>query len=296
MIGKPWVLLTSVSTQFIFGGRGAGGAYALARLWAMLTVLSPAKSLDFDSPLPTKKHSIPRLQNQAIELIANLTDKSPSELSALMKISDSLAELNVERYADFEDEPTVNNSRPAIFTFNGDVYQGLEASSFTARDLTEAQKTLRILSGLYGVLRPLDLIQPHRLEMGTRLTTERGRTLYDWWGNQVTDLLAEDLGASPGADVLVNLASVEYSTVINADRLGVRVISPRFEDEDARGNSKIISVFAKRARGSMARWIVKNRLRSPRGLADFAEDGYEYNPARSTSDRPVFIRPFERRP
>lgn len=267
-----------------------------ARLWAMITVVSPAKSLDFDSPLPTKKHSTPRLHDQAVELVARLRGKSPADLTALMKISDSLAELNVERYADFEDEPTRRNSRPAVFAFNGDVYQGMRPSSFTARDLTEAQKTLRMLSGLYGVLRPLDLIQPHRLEMGTRLATERGNTLYDWWGTQVTDLLAEDVEASPGADVLVNLASVEYSTAVDPDRLTVRVVSPRFEDEDARGNAKIISLFAKRARGSMAAWIVKNRLRSPTRLIDFAEDGYEFNAARSTADQPVFTRPFERRP
>lgn len=262
----------------------------------MLTVLSPAKSLDFDSSLPTKKHTIPHFQGEANELAANLRKKSPADLSALMHLSDTLAHLNAERYADFEDEPNPTNARPAIFAFNGDVYRGLDATSFTTRDLTKAQESLRILSGLYGVIRPLDLVQPHRLEMGTRLSTTRGDSLYAWWGHAVTDLLIRDLDESPGAKVLVNLASVEYATVIDTNRLNSPVIAPRFEDEDAAGNFKIISPFAKRARGTMAAWIIKSHLRSASRLADFAEDGYEYHPDLSTSRQPVFIRPYTRRP
>ncbi|GAA4894761.1 peroxide stress protein YaaA [Tessaracoccus lubricantis] len=256
----------------------------------MLSVLSPAKSLDFESPLPTKKHSEPRLIGQSDGLIEIMRTKSPADISQLMHISDDLAHLNATRYQDFTSQHTPKNSRPAILAFNGDVYQGLEAASFDARDFTEAQKSLRILSGLYGLLRPLDLIQPHRLEMGTRLTSARGQSLYDWWGTQVTDLLRRDLDASPGADVLVNLASTEYFKVLDGGRLGARIISPRFEDRDKDGEPRIVSFYAKRARGTMAAWLVKKRVRTPSKLLDFDGDGYLYDEARSTKDQPVFVR------
>ena len=258
----------------------------------MLTILSPSKSLDFSSKLPTRKHTEPRLHDQSMKLVEMLRQQSPRDLAALMNISETLAELNVERYQEFDPEPTVENARPAVFAFNGDAYQGMDPQSFTARDITEAQKTLRILSGMYGVLRPLDLIQPHRLEMGTRLKTERGSSLYDWWGTQVTDLVLEDLATSPGSNTLINLASKEYSSALNMKKLQTRVIVPRFEDEDAQGNLKVISFFAKRARGAMAAWIIRGRLRSPRALLDFAQDGYEFAPELSTSDQPVFVRPY----
>lgn len=173
----------------------------------MLSVLSPAKSLDFDSPLPTAEHTTPRLLEQSVELIDVMRTISPGDLARLMRISEDLAHLNVTRYREFSPEHTPATSRPAVLAFSGDVYQGLVASTFGKRDFTEAQKTVRILSGLYGLLRPLDLIQPYRLEMGTRLVTGRGRSLYDWWGTRITDLLREDLAASPGPEVLVNLAS-----------------------------------------------------------------------------------------
>lgn len=256
----------------------------------MLTVLSPAKTLDFESPLPTKKHSEPRLVGQSAGLIEIMRTKSPADIASLMHISDDLAHLNATRYAEFTPSHDQRNSRAAVLAFAGDVYQGLDAKTFDARDFTEAQKSIRILSGLYGVLRPLDLIQPHRLEMGTRLASSRGATLYDWWGTHVTDLLRRDLDASPGADVLINLASQEYFKVIDGKRLGARIISPRFEDRDANGEPRIVSFHAKKARGTMAAWLVRERVRSAAKIADFEGDGYVYDDARSTKDQPVFVR------
>lgn len=256
----------------------------------MLTVLSPAKSLDFESPLTTRRHTQPRLVDQSQLLIDVMRTKSAADVAALMHISDELAHLNATRYAEFDVSHTLANSRAAILAFNGDVYQGLAAKTFEARDFTDAQKTIRILSGLYGLLRPLDLIQPHRLEMGTRLTTSRGTSLYDWWGDTVTDLVGADLAASPGAPVLINLASAEYAGVLKPTRLGARVISPRFEDRDAHGTPRVVSFYAKRARGTMAAWLVRNRVRVPRKLLDFDADGYHYDEARSSKDLPVFVR------
>lgn len=258
----------------------------------MLAVLSPAKSLDFATPVTTRKASQPRLLDEASGLIAVMRTKSPDEVASLMGISPELAQLNVERYADFTTPFTRRNARPAVLAFNGDVYQGMAAGSrFDERDFTEAQKTLRILSGLYGVLRPLDLMQPYRLEMGTRLRTERGTGLYDWWGDEVTDLLREDLAASPGAEVLVNLASDEYFSVVKPARLGARIISPRFEDQAPDGSYKVISFFAKRARGEMAAWLVADRSRSAGALKRFDAAGYRYVPELSSADVPVFRRP-----
>ncbi len=256
----------------------------------MLTVLSPAKSLDFDTPIPRIKHSVPRMLDQSEALIDVMRAKSPAEIASLMHISEDLALLNAGRYAQFTPEHTPKTSRPAVLAFNGDVYQGLKATTFSTRDLTEATKTLRILSGLYGLLRPLDLIQPHRLEMGTRLETERGRNLYQWWGLRITELLKQDLADSPGSPVLINLASTEYFSAVNVDALGATVVTPRFEDRDATGTSRVVSFHAKRARGTMAAWLVRNRIRSARALFDFAEDGYLLDEARSTRTAPVFVR------
>lgn len=256
----------------------------------MLAVLSPAKSLDFSTRVPTPRRSEPRLLSESAALIEVMAEKSPEEVAELMDISDELAHLNATRYHTWEPEHTRRNSRQAVFAFNGDVYQGLDARSLDARDLTEASKTVRILSGLYGLLRPLDLIQPHRLEMGTRLGTSRGKSLYDWWGGTITDLLREDLAASPGPEVLVNLASAEYFKSIDVDRLGVPVVSPRFEDRDADGVPRIVSFHAKRARGTMAAWMVRNRVRSVARLRAFDGDGYALDEARSTRLMPVFVR------
>ncbi len=256
----------------------------------MLALLSPAKSLDFESKLTTSKRSEPRLLEESAELIDVMRQKSVSDIGSLMNISEELATLNAARYGEYEDEHTRKNSRPAALAFNGDVYQGLQAKEFDARDLTEAQKTLRILSGLYGVLRPLDLIQPYRLEMGTKLQTERGKDLYQWWGNEVTDLVKADLEESPGTGVVVNLASNEYFGVIDTERLGAHVISPRFEDRDDDGKPRIVSFYAKRARGLMASWLVRNRVRTASAVTNFEADGYALDSARSTKDVPIFVR------
>lgn len=257
----------------------------------MLALLSPAKSLDLDSPLPTRKHTQPRMLEQAEELVEVMRQRSPEDISELMHISAELGELNAQRFADFTTPFTTRNARPAIFTFDGDVYRGMDARErFDARDLTEAQKTVRILSGLYGVLRPLDLMQPYRLEMGTRLATDRGDSLYSWWGSKITEQLAADLAESPGPDVVVNLASQEYSGAVELDDLDARVVTPRFEDRARSGQWRVISFSAKRARGEMAAWMVQHRVRSVRALQDFDGAGYRYEPDLSGPDEPVYRR------
>ncbi|MCQ3806713.1 MAG: peroxide stress protein YaaA [Acidimicrobiaceae bacterium] len=256
----------------------------------MLIVVSPAKSLDYESKLVTKKRSEPRLLDRSRELVEVMAQKPPSELSELMSISPTLAELNHERFGDFQVSFTAENARPAVLAFNGDVYLGMAPQRFSERDFTHAQKTLRILSGLYGVLRPLDLMQPYRLEMGSRVATARGRDLYGFWGDSITDLLNADIEASPGARALINLASNEYFGAVNPGQLQARLVSPVFLDSKNGAEPRIVSFFAKRARGSMAGWIIRNRVRSPKALTEFAEDGYEYDPDRSNADRPVFVR------
>lgn len=224
------------------------------------------------------------------KLIHIMREKSPEEIATLMSISEDLATLNAERYAHFDVEHTVTNSRAAVLAFNGDVYRGLGAPTFDGREFTEAQKTVRILSGLYGMLRPLDLIQPYRLEMGTKLKTARGKNLYEWWGHKVTDCVKRDLDCSPGADVVINLASNEYYGVIEADRLGVRVISPRFEDRSPDGVPRVVSFHAKRARGLMAAHLIRDRARTPSRVLEFTGEGYQLDPSRSTKNQPVFVR------
>lgn len=258
----------------------------------MLTVLSPAKSLDFESKLPTKKHSMPRLLDGAEILADQLAAMSPDEIGRLMSISDELAGLNAERFHDFALPFEPGRERPAVLAFAGDVYTGMEARRFGERDFTEAQKTVRILSGLYGVLRPMDLIAPYRLEMGTRLATPAGDSLYAYWRERVTKLLAEDLAESPGPAVLLNLASAEYFQVVDTKALGAKVISPRFLDapQSDPGELKVISFFAKKARGAMASWLVRERIRSPRKLPEFTDLGYVYDADRSTAVEPTFTR------
>lgn len=256
----------------------------------MLIVVSPAKSLDYESQSATKKHSEPRLLDRSQELVEVMMHKSPRELSKLMSISSALGELNHERFQDFQTPFTPDNARPAVLAFNGDVYLGMAPQTFSERDFTHAQKTLRILSGLYGVLRPLDLIQPYRLEMGSRVATAQGKDLYEFWGDAITDVLNADIEASPGARALINLASNEYFGAVNTKQLQARLVSPVFLDSKNGAEPKIVSFFAKRARGSMAGWIIRNRVRSAHALMEFAEDGYNYDPDRSDTDRPVFIR------
>ncbi len=259
----------------------------------MLALLSPAKTLDYASPVTTRKHSEPRLLDHTTSLVDVMRTKSVADLASMMSISDDLAALNAQRFADFHLPFTHRNARPAALAFAGDVYVGLAARTrFDERDWTEAQKTARILSGLYGVLRPLDRIQPYRLEMGTALLTPRGMTLYDWWGDTVSELLRDDLAASPGAPVVINLASDEYAKVVRPRVVGAPIISPRFEDVDRAGKRGVVSFFAKRARGEMVGWLVTERIRSASALKHFEGAGYRYDPATSRPDRPVFVRSY----
>ncbi len=264
-----------------------------ATLARVLILLSPAKSLDFTSKLPRVAPSQPRLLDRAEALVEVMRTRSVADLAALSGVSDELAALNAERWAAFHTPFTPGNARPAVLAFNGDVYQGMDVRRrFGTRDFTEAQKTVRILSGLYGVLRPLDLIQAYRLEMGTHLTTDRGRTLRDWWGSAITDLLRDDVADSPGPALVVNLASAEYFGAVRPDELGAPVVSPRFEDTDARGRRSVVSFYAKRARGELAAWLVLRRARTPSALRAFDGAGYAYDKAASTPEVPVFVRAF----
>lgn len=257
----------------------------------MLIVVSPAKALDFESPLPTGKFTEPEMLDRSRELVEVMATKSPDQLSRMMSISPKLGELNFERFQDWTVPFTPQNARPAVLAFNGDTYIGLDVrGSFSERDYTHAQKVLRILSGLHGVLRPLDLIQPYRLEMGSKVATRHGSTLYDFWGDDVTDRLNADVAVSPGSKVLVNLASNEYFSVVQPERLDGRIVSPRFLDAKGDGEHKVVSFFAKRARGAMASWIVRERITSPKRLVEFDADGYRYDESRSTADEPTFTR------
>ena len=254
----------------------------------MLTVLSPAKTLDYESPLPTKKFTIPAMKAEIGELVSVMSTKSPDDLAKMMHISDGLAHLNHDRFQEFEEEFTRRNSRPAITAFKGDVYQGFDVGRFSERDFTHAQKHVRILSGLYGVLRPLDLMQPYRLEMGSSLVTDKGKDLYAYWGSKITNALNEDL-AKYRSKVLVNLASKEYFSAVKPDELDGRIVSPAFKDFN-RGEYRIMSFFAKRARGDMAAWMVLNRISSAKALREFDGMGYQYSPEHSTPASPTFIR------
>ncbi|MGL4831889.1 MAG: peroxide stress protein YaaA [Propionibacteriaceae bacterium] len=257
----------------------------------MLILISPAKTLDLQSQLPRLPLTQPRFLDQTAELVALMQEKSPAELCSLMRISEDLGVLNAQRYQDFEFPFTQANARPALLTFAGDVYQGLNAlERFDSRDYTEATKTLRILSGLYGVLRPLDLIQPYRLEMGVKLRNPAGNDLYRYWRDRLTTRLRQDLAESPGAEVVLNCASAEYATAIDFAALDVPILSPRFEDRNPRGEWKVMSFSAKRARGMFAGWAIQNRVRTLRQLQDFAEGGYRYVEELSHASVPVFRR------
>lgn len=264
-----------------------------SKLEDVLILVSPAKSLDYESPLATKKFSDPRLIEQAAELAGIMAAKSPAQLQDMMHISPKLAELNFERFQDWEYPFTPDSARPAVLAFAGDVYTGLDApATFSERDFTHAQKTFRILSGLYGVLRPLDLMLPYRLEMGTKLPNERGNDLYDYWRNDVADVLQADLAESPGASAIINLASNEYFGAVDTDRLDARVISPVFLDSKDGGPHKIVAFFAKRARGAMSGFMIRERVTTLKGITAFDGMGYRHDPSQSTPDRPVFTREY----
>lgn len=252
----------------------------------MLIVLSPAKSLDLDTPATTKLHTTPAFLDRSADLIKVLRGYSPGQLSELMGISDALSVLNVGRYADWT--PDTAEARQAIMTFNGDVYAGFDARTLKPAQLAWAQDKVRILSGLYGILRPLDLIHPHRLEMGTRLATPAGKDLYTFWGERIT-LALNDAAKASGAEALVNLASEEYFKSVKSGKLDVPVITPVFEEWKG-GRYKIISFFAKRARGMMARYAAVKGLTDANKLKLFKVDGYAFDKKVSTPSHWVFRR------
>lgn len=254
----------------------------------MLSVISPAKKLDFDTPATQTLHTQPDSLDRSRELIEILRGYSPQRLSELMGISDKLAGLNAARYAEWHIPFTPDNAKPAAQAFRGDVYVGLEAETFSDSENAFAQEHLRILSGLYGLLRPLDLIQPYRLEMGTRLENPAGRDLYAFWRETLSAELDKAI-ASSGSRVLVNLASNEYFKAINAQALDAQVISPVFKDEK-NGKLKIISFYAKKARGLMAAWIIREGVNNPEALKDFNVAGYRFNTALSDANTLVFTR------
>ena len=245
----------------------------------MLIILSPAKSLDYQTPVKLKKHTLPQFVPESAKLIADLKILSPQQLAKLMGLSDQLAALNVGRYREWSSKFTAENSKQAIFAFAGDVYDGLDASTLNAKALDFAQDHVRILSGLYGVLKPFDLMQPYRLEMGTALKNARGKNLYEFWGERITKELKKSL-ANQKNPFLLNLASAEYFKVLQAADFDCPIISPVFKDAKA-GQYKIISFYAKRARGLMTRFVVENRLTDATDLKQFNLAVYRYNAAAS---------------
>ncbi len=255
----------------------------------MLVVISPAKRLDWAERDVAATE--PAFQDDAIRLAKTARNLTLGDLQKLMDISPDLARLNRDRFRAFQDAPEAEVTRPAALAFAGDTYLGLEAASLDADEMAWAQDRLRILSGLYGLLRPLDAIQPYRLEMGSRLKTRRGASLYDYW----RDVPAKALNAqaeATGSDVLVNCASQEYFGAVDLKALKPQVITPQFM-EDKNGTPKIVSFFAKRARGAMARFIVQNRLTDPAAITEFDSGGYVYRPDLSATDKPVFVRPYD---
>lgn len=255
---------------------------------AMLAVISPAKRLSW-AERPGVMPTEPLFQSDANRLARVMRRLSAADLRALMDISDDLATLNVARFKAFAAQPDAETTRPAAFAFAGDTYVGLEMASLCAVAVDWAQHHLRILSGLYGLLRPLDAIQPYRLEMGSRLATPRGATLVDYWGKRIARALNLAADAA-GSDVLLNCASIEYFAAVDRKALKLRVITPIFLEGRESGEARIISFFAKKARGALARFVMENRLTRPQDLHGFASGGYRLDPGLSSDDRPVFRR------
>ncbi len=253
----------------------------------MKIVVSPAKTLDYESKLPTNRGTQPEFLDTAVKLNRKLSRQSKKEISNLMSISDKLADLNYTRYQEFEEKHDKKNSRPAMYAFNGDVYTGLDAYTIPTDKLDKVQDTLRILSGMYGVLRPLDLIQPYRLEMGTSIGIERKKDLYAVWQKKVTDYLNNEM---EDGELFVNLASNEYFKAVNAKKLKSPIISPVFKDFK-NGKLKIISFFAKKARGSMVRYIIDNDCKTLDDIKGFDYDGYRFSEEHTDKENePTFIR------
>ncbi|SFM43972.1 peroxide stress protein YaaA [Marinobacter zhejiangensis] len=253
----------------------------------MLMVISPAKTLDYDSPLATERYSQPDFLDEACELVDQLKTLEPHQISNLMHISDKLGQLNADRYQTWSLPFSPDNARQAILAFKGDVYTGLAAEQFKEADFEFAQQHLRMLSGLYGILKPLDLMQPYRLEMGTKFENTRGKDLYAFWGNQITDELNRLLAADDG--VLVNLASNEYFKSVRKRTLAGRLVTPQFKDWK-NGQYKMISFYAKKARGLMCRYAIENRITQADDLKGFDLEGYRFSPEQSDQDNWMFLR------
>ena len=254
----------------------------------MIIVLSPAKTLDYEFETDGN-HSVPSFLSQSSKLIGQLKKKEPKDIASLMGLSDKLATLNYDRYQSWTaSKKASNDSKPSLLVFKGDVYQGLQAEDLTKKEMNFAQKHVRILSGLYGILRPLDLMKPYRLEMGTKLETSQGKNLYEFWGDKIQKNVLDEL-KNQKSDLLINLASKEYFTVLGKVPEDINVISPAFKDYK-NGKYKIISFYAKKARGLMARWIIQNKVTDFENLKDFDVEGYKYSKVESTSTTPVFLR------
>ncbi len=256
----------------------------------MVTVISPAKTLDFDSPCACADFTRPSFLGQSRALIKILRTKTVDEIKKLMSLSDALALLNAARYKKWTAPAKLGPAgRPAAYAFMGDVYQGLDFSSLNSRDKKYAQTRLRILSGLYGILKPLDLIAPHRLEMGTSLANDHGRSLYAFWGDTQTKFINREIKKLE-SPILLNLASDEYFKSVKPSKLKAKILTPRFLDSNDGKTYKVMSFYAKRARGAMARWIIKERIESPEALLSFSQDGYRHDPKRSDDNTIVFTR------
>lgn len=254
----------------------------------MLMVISPAKTLDYDTPPTTRHFTQPNFLADSLELIENLRKKSPADIAELMHISDTLSVLNVGRYAEWQPPFDLSNAKQAVLAFMGDVYEGLNAGDLDHKELDYLQNHLRVLSGLYGLLRPLDLMQPYRLEMGTKLQNARGKNLYEFWHDKITETLNTIL-LENDEPVLVNLASDEYFKAVRPKKLSARVITPVFQDLK-NGHYKIISFYAKRARGLMVRWAVKHQVTDVSQLKGFDYEGYTFTPEASDATHWVFRR------
>jgi hypothetical protein len=254
----------------------------------MLMVISPAKTLDFETPPVTKRYTQPQFLDHSQELISQLRDLTPAQIGELMHLSDKLSGLNAARFGSWNPAFTPKNAKPALLAFKGDVYTGLAADTLSEADLDYAQKHLRMLSGLYGLLRPLDLMQPYRLEMGTKLANARGKDLYAFWGNRISEWLNDAL-KEQGDDVLLNLASNEYFSAVKRPALNARVIETEFRDQK-NGQYKIISFYAKKARGMMSRFVISERISKPQDLTQFDAHGYRYDKALSSPDKLIFLR------
>ncbi len=254
----------------------------------MLLVISPAKTLDYETPAQTMTFSLPDFIDDSAELIDQLRLLSPSDVSTLMSISEKLGNLNSNRFIDWQTPFNPDNSKQALLAFKGDVYEGMNVKTFSEEDLNWANQHLRILSGLYGLLKPLDLMQPYRLEMGTRFNNQRGKNLYEFWGRKITDKINQELSKQKNP-VLINLASNEYFKSVKPTLLNAAVITPVFKDWK-NDKYKIISFYAKKARGMMSAYIIKNRLESPCDIKQFDTAGYIYSPEQSTESEWVFLR------